>query len=108
LEGLLSTELARLGKDPQRTAMAAPGNGGKVFNLRANLVDADEDEEGESVDLSWVYRNVGDYDLNGLVNVSDLTPLAQYWQQQVVYDDPVSHAGIGHWPSGQPLADGGV
>lgn len=29
--------------------------------------------------LTWSYRNRGDYDLNGMVNVSDLTPLGQYY-----------------------------
>ncbi|MEZ5339184.1 MAG: PKD domain-containing protein [bacterium] len=108
LAQLLEAELQRLGKDPQRTPAAAPGNGGAVFDLRASLIDADEDDEAESVDLIWTYRNVGDYDQNGQVNVSDLTPLAQFWQRQALYDEPESHGGINFWPSGQPLADGGV
>ena len=29
--------------------------------------------------LTWTYRNKGDYDLNGMVNVSDLTPVGQYY-----------------------------
>ena len=29
--------------------------------------------------LSWTYRNRGDYDLNGMVNVSDLTPIGVYY-----------------------------
>ncbi len=108
LQDMLDSELRRLGKDPARVASAVPGSGGAVFNLQARLVDADNNEEGESVDLSWTYRNVGDYDQNGLVNVSDLTPLAQYWQKQAIYDDPAIHGGLKYWPSGLPLADGGV
>lgn len=108
LEAMLAAELSRLGKHPARLVNAVPGNGGSVFNLSARLVDADEDEEAESVDLSWVYRNVGDYDQNGQVNVADLTPLALFWQQQAIYDDPGIHGGIVFWPSGNPLADGNV
>jgi len=29
--------------------------------------------------LSWTYRNKGDYDLNGMVNVSDLTPIGVFY-----------------------------
>jgi hypothetical protein len=31
--------------------------------------------------LSWRYRNTGDYDLNGEVNISDLTPVGLYFGQ---------------------------
>jgi hypothetical protein len=45
--------------------------------------------------LMWMYKNVGDYDLNGEVNISDLTPLGAYlgqtsdgplWEQAKVAD----------------------
>jgi hypothetical protein len=108
LEGLLLAELQRLGKSSERSAQVAVGMGGTVFNLQAHLIDADENDEGESVNLSWSYRNDGDYDQNGQVTVSDLTPLAQFWQKQAIYDDPAIHGGIDYWPSGQPLADGAV
>lgn len=108
LEGLLLAELQRLGKSGQRSPSGAAGAGGTVFNLQARLIDADGNDEGESVNLSWTYRNDGDYDQNGQVTVSDLTPLAQFWQKQAIYDDPEIHGGIDYWPSGQPLADGGV
>ncbi|MBN2082782.1 hypothetical protein JW859_11340 [bacterium] len=29
--------------------------------------------------LTWTYRNIGDYDFNGQVNVSDLTPIGVYF-----------------------------
>jgi len=31
--------------------------------------------------LSWTYRNKGDYDLNGAVNISDLTPIGLHFQK---------------------------
>ncbi|MBN2081394.1 hypothetical protein JW859_04210 [bacterium] len=36
--------------------------------------------------LRWTYRNKGDYDLNGMVNVSDLTPIGVYFG--LTRDDP--------------------
>ncbi|MCB1221140.1 MAG: PKD domain-containing protein [Planctomycetales bacterium] len=106
LEGLLMDELARLGKDPQRTTSAPPaGNGNAVFNL---LVDARPPDglggQGDS-EFRFYPRMVGDYDGNGEVGISDITPLGQYFGESVVYDDPLEHGGIAYWPSGEP--DGG-
>ena len=36
--------------------------------------------------LRWTYRNKGDYDLNGMVNVSDLTPIGVHFG--LTEDDP--------------------
>jgi len=37
--------------------------------------------------LSWHYRNLGDYDQNGVVAISDITPLAQHFGETVPADD---------------------
>ena len=45
--------------------------------------------EGEgTATLSWHERHNGDYDVDGLVGVSDLTPIGIYYDQQVVETDP--------------------
>ncbi len=31
--------------------------------------------------LTWTYKNVGDYDQNGVVSISDITPLAKHFQE---------------------------
>ena len=37
--------------------------------------------------LSWHYRNLGDYDQDGSVGISDITPLAQHYNEEVPGDD---------------------
>ena len=37
--------------------------------------------------LTWSYRNVGDYDLNGLVNASDLTPIGFHYGKTTASPD---------------------
>ncbi len=37
--------------------------------------------ESGQLRLNWRYRNVGDYDQNGIVGVSDITPIAMHWQE---------------------------
>lgn len=102
-------ELAVLGKDPDRTPAAAPaGNGNAVFNLSAEVIDADG-EGGAAptgVLLQWTARIVGDYDQNGEVGIADITPLGQFFKQAVAYDPPGDHDGITFWPQGDPFADG--
>ena len=50
---------------------------------------------GVAVSVSWRGRHLGDYDLNGEVNVADITPLAVFYLQTVEYDR-----------QGLPLVDG--
>ncbi len=58
-----------------RIAAAAPtGSGNAVADLR--LI---RDGAGE-FRLEWTYRNIGDYNLDGLVGVTDLTPIGQHYE----------------------------
>jgi hypothetical protein len=113
----LNAELARLEKYPARTASIAPsGPDNAVFDLSAVLIDVSGNSltpedisagaEVSGVRLDWTEQLVGDYDQNGEVNIGDLTPMAQYWQALVDYDDPALHGGFARWPSGDPEDDG--
>ncbi len=48
-----------------------------------NIVDdLDYREDGlGGWELTWHYKNVGDYDQNGSVGISDITPIAMYYKQ---------------------------
>lgn len=54
----------------RRTSSAPSGNDNVVNDLVA------EPQEDGRVKLSWTERNLGDYDLNGEVGISDITPIA--------------------------------
>ncbi|MCD6282970.1 hypothetical protein J7J84_05135, partial [bacterium] len=55
---------------PYKSVATPPtGNTNRIDDLACSLSD------GEYV-LSWLYRNSGDYDQNGAVGISDITPLA--------------------------------
>jgi len=69
----------------ERAASATPGPRDFVDDLR--LV-------GEG--MQWTYLNTGDYNLDGLVGVSDITPIGQYWG---------AREGDANWDKAQ-LADG--
>ncbi|MEZ5338559.1 MAG: fibronectin type III domain-containing protein [bacterium] len=100
LEVLLNAELERLGIDPQRSALRAPSTeGNTVFDLSSAA------QPDGSILLSWTERILGDYDGNGTVNISDLSPLAREQGKTVEYDDPALHDGIAHWPTGDPDVD---
>lgn len=111
LEQLLQAELDRLGVDRHKHARSAPsGPENSVINLSAFVVDPDGNGPlaPTAVNFSWTERSAGDYNQDGLVGVSDLTPLGVYFERWVQYDDPALHAGIESWPTGDPLDDGGV
>jgi len=109
LEEVLNTELARLGIDPDKAASAAPtGEMNVVFDLTAELIDPDGDgpEPATTVELAWSEILTGDYNLDGVVNVTDLTPLGQNYLATVEYDDPADHDGFPNWPAGDPEGAG--
>ena len=99
LQVILDSELARLGVDPARSAAVAPGDGNSVIDLQ---VTATEVLPGGSAsfELRWTERLIGDYDQNGFVNVSDLTPLAQHFNKTVSYRPLTETGGIRGWPAG--------
>jgi hypothetical protein len=105
LQDHLAAELERLGKDPSSTVSSAPsGADNMVFDLAAEIVDPDGEggDPPTGIELTWTEQLAGDYDQNGLVNASDLTPLGANWQAEVAYDDPSLHGGFAFWPSGNP------
>jgi len=111
LQASLDQEFARLGIDPDRVTAAVPhGPENAVFDLTATLVDPDGagGEPATGVLLNFSERAVGDYDENGEVNASDLTPLGVYWRRTVTYQDSVMFDGIPYVPTGDPTDDGGA
>ena len=112
---MLQAELDRvfedLGIDPDKVVAVAPqGAINSVFDLAATAIDPDGagPNPPTGIELRWTERHVGDYDMNGEVNVGDLTPLGQYFQQSVVYDPASEHNGLEYWPDGDPDGDGAL
>ncbi|MBN2081028.1 hypothetical protein JW859_02355 [bacterium] len=95
MEDLLTAELTRLGVDPAKCTAAAPSAGNAVFDLRAVLLDTGNANLAApaSVELTWTERLIGDYNQDGLVNVSDLTPLGANFLQTVDYYQPAEQDG---------------
>ena len=111
MQALLLAQLAARGIDPDKAPAAAPsGNANAVFNLSGWVLDPDGagPQPPTSVDLSWVERLVGDFNQDGEVGISDLTPLGQHFNEQVLYDAPALHNNLAYWPQGYPTDDGGV
>ncbi|MBN2082102.1 hypothetical protein JW859_07830 [bacterium] len=92
LTAALAAELKRLygGNGPGRLAAAAPQ--GTVNKVRDLTMSA----EGDQWRLEWSYLNVGDYDQNGEVNASDLTPLGVNFKKSGPFD----------WDSSLSVVDG--
>lgn len=55
---------------PRRDASSTPGSKDFIHDLV--LLDGNH--------LMWNYRNTGDYNLDGLVSINDITPIGQFWQ----------------------------
>jgi len=62
----------------------------------ANCVDDLEltDNGDSTFMLVWHYRNLGDYDQNGTAGISDITPLAIHYGEEVPEDDSVQRNSI--------------
>ncbi|MBN2082880.1 PKD domain-containing protein [bacterium] len=98
LMAVLQAELYARGTGLDRATSLAPnGEANEVFDLTAGTTEL---EEGYEIQLNWTELCSGDYNLDGMVTVNDLTPLAVYWQSLVSYDDPADHEGFAWWPSG--------
>lgn len=106
LLAMLEGELARLGVDPQRAVSAPPsGEENAVFDLAIDSIGSTWPRECR---FSFTEQQAGDYDLNGQVGVSDLTPLGAHFNSSVVYSDPAGRDGIGWWPDGNPEGGGAL
>lgn len=105
LQAALMAELDRLGVDPDKTPATAPTG---FSNAVSNLATFVEDPDGVggnapvAVVLGWVERVTGDYNQDGVVGISDLTPMGQRWESHVEYIIP------GELPSGEAGDDGGT
>lgn len=111
METLLLEQLTALGKDPDRQVLGAPaGAANMVFAFSAHVEDPDGPGPllPQAVELIWYEVNAGDYNMDSLINISDLTPLGINFNQTVLYDDPLLHNGLDMFPQGNPLDDGGV
>ncbi|MBN2081431.1 hypothetical protein JW859_04395 [bacterium] len=69
----LQAELVRVIKETAAKDVATPPTGN--YNAVTRLVVTGNDADGWR--LEWDYVNTGDYNLDGMVNVSDLTPIGQ-------------------------------
>jgi hypothetical protein len=72
----LTSEFARVvAAQPRRNSAAAQGRGSQVqdFTLYPSVDEAS---------ATWTYRCQGDYDLNGVVSISDLTPIAVHFNKR--------------------------
>jgi hypothetical protein len=72
----LASKLASGGKV---TSTPPTGNNNKVIGLSVS------DVAGQFV-LAWPYRNIGDYDQNGTVGITDITPIAVHYGHTVGSD----------------------
>lgn len=60
---------------------------------------------GGSVNLQWTEKNVGDYDLNGEVGISDLGPLALRYGRMAPFADPLDAVCDGNNDGSIDIAD---
>lgn len=74
LQGELELKLKENGIDYQKQILIAPkGNKNKVDDLKVMV-----NSQGK-VEISWSYKNVGDYNQDGMVNIADITSLAEHF-----------------------------
>ncbi|MCB1221141.1 MAG: PKD domain-containing protein [Planctomycetales bacterium] len=111
LEQQLQAELLGLladrGIDAQRSASRPPlGESNHVFSSRLTANEPDGAGDDGSLRLLFVPRLAGDYDGNGEVGLSDVTPLAQNFGKSVLYGKPALPGGADNPPVGDPYSDG--
>ncbi len=75
----LAKELTALGVE-RFVARAPSQQTDKVTDLSVSAID------GGTYELSWSYRNTGDYDQNGIVDIRDIVPLARHFFHSVGKD----------------------
>lgn len=83
LKSALIESLAARGVD-KFVSTPPSGSGNRVTDLMVT------DNGGGTYGLTWHYRNLGDYDQNGAVGVSDITPIAMLFNQVVPAESPNS------------------
>jgi hypothetical protein len=91
-EGLLDTEA------PLATLTFAAGantcveRSASISQSLFNIIQDDNltpvDNVNGTATLHWLEYNIGDYDVNGEVNIADLTPIGQKFQQVYIDTDP--------------------
>ncbi len=97
-EGPSLSPVREAADNPPKLALAAPqGAAGKVADLELQLI-------GGFYKLQWTYVNRGDYDLNGAVGVSDITPIAMHFGADT--DDGQGNDALESWVDGD--GDGAV
>jgi len=87
LKKALANALGSVGK-----AASTPPTGENNVPVNLTLTEG----EGEEWTLSWEYRNIGDYDQNGTVGISDITPLAMHYGAAVGGDNPLAVVADGN------------
>ncbi len=102
LSRALQDEFRRLGIDPRAASAEAPGTGSEVFDLALEPVYDEDGATVVAIRLHWTERLLGDYDGNGRVSSSDLTPIGLSFRKSVAYDPAELHGGIAWWPAGNP------
>jgi hypothetical protein len=107
LNSELLQQLDSLGKSVDSAASQAPtGKGNHVLASRLEGVLPDGAGYSGAVRLLFVPRIAGDYDGNGEVGLSDITPLARNFGFSVQYTDPDQPGSPDNLPAGDPFADG--
>ncbi len=76
LKSTLSDQLSSLHSQLQTGRFASKPPAGE--ENRVDDLTLTDNRDG-SYTLTWTYKNVGDYDQNGIINIGDITPLAQHF-----------------------------
>ena len=73
--------LAAVGQDAARSVSKLPSGEGNLVS------DLHLEEQGSRGTLGWTYVNIGDYDLNGEVGISDITPIGIHFNKSEASSD---------------------